>query len=162
MAQLHPGIPEHLPRHHFTLPRHQKMWFTLALAKYCVLLLPYYRHTLDIATPYASDTFKRLLSCTLECHEYNTDQGFSLRKIILPHWCRCVTIIRIVHCTLILYGVVAVIQWRSIINSSNACQIYQSCGRLAANILIEVLELCNGAQIYLDKYNVTRRKQDMI
>ena len=29
---------------------------------------------------------------------------------------------------------------------------------MAANTLIEVLVLCNGAQIYLDQYDVTRGK----
>jgi len=33
---------------------------------------------------------------------------------------------------------------------------------MAANTLIEVLEVGNGAQIYLDQYSVTQGKQDMI
>jgi len=40
--------------------------------------------------------------------------------------------------------------------------VYRSSGRLAANTLIEVLEFCNGAQINLDQYDVSRGKQDMI
>ena len=42
----------------------------------CILqhkLLPYYCHTLDIAAPYASDTFKKFLNCALERRKYNTD-----------------------------------------------------------------------------------------
>ena len=50
-------------------------------------------------------------------------------------------------------------------NSSNVCDNYRSCDRLAANTLMEVLEFCNGAHIYLNQYNVARGKQcvwDMI
>ena len=45
---------------------------------------------------------------------------------------------------------------------NNVCEIYWFCGRLAANTLIEVQEFCNGTQIYLDQYDVTGGKQDMI
>jgi len=46
----------YLPGHRFTLPRRQKMWFTMALAKvlhFMTLNAPSTNDTPDIAVPYA-------------------------------------------------------------------------------------------------------------
>ena len=79
----------HLPRHHLTLPRHQNMWFTLALAKIL--------HFMTQNAPHTTETHQILpiLMLLIHLRVQHSQRDFPLKRLLLQQWCMCVTIIRI-------------------------------------------------------------------
>ena len=103
VVQVHLGIPGHLPRHHFTSPGYQKMWFTLALAKILRFMtqtapLPPI-HTRSVLLLTLLINFRAAKLCIRTSPTLTGD--FPLQRLFPLRLCMCAIIIRIIIITFI-------------------------------------------------------------